>query len=55
MRGTRLELASVEAFTLIVAGFGFSPTDEDAWGRGDHKSSPTRSRESVWSEKGVMK
>ncbi len=40
MRGTKLELASIGAFTLIVAGFGFTLTDEGAWGRRDDKSSP---------------
>ena len=38
MRSTKLELAGVGAFALIVAGFGFSPTDEGAWGRRDDKS-----------------
>ena len=37
MRSIKLELASVGAFTLIVEGFGFSPTDEGAWGRRDGK------------------
>jgi hypothetical protein len=40
MRSTKLELASVGPFALIVAGFGFSPTDEDAWGHRDDKSNP---------------
>ena len=40
MRSTKLELASVGAFALIVAGFGFSQTDEGAWGRRDDKSYP---------------
>ena len=38
MRSTKLELAAVGAFALIVAGFGFSPTDEGAGGRRDDKS-----------------
>ena len=54
MRSTKLELASVGAFTLIVAGFGFTPTDEGAGAQGWQVASP-RSLESVWSEKGVMK
>ena len=37
MRSTKLELASVGAFALIVAGFGFTPTDEGAGGRRDGK------------------
>ena len=53
MRSTKLELASVGAFALIVAGFWFSLTGEGAWGRRDDKS--PRSLESVWSKKGVMK
>ena len=40
MRSTKLELASVGAFALIVAGFGFTPTDEGAGGRRDDKSNP---------------
>ena len=40
MRSTKLELASVGAFTLIVAGFRFTPTDEGAGGRRDGKSHP---------------
>jgi hypothetical protein len=55
MRSTKLELASVGALALIVAGFGFSPTDEGAGGRRDDKSNSQGLRESVWSEKGVMK
>ena len=55
MRSTKLELACVGAFALIVAGFGFSPTDEGAWGRRDDKVESPMSRESVWSEKGVTK
>ena len=35
---TKLELASVGAFALMVAGFGFTPTDEGAGGRRDGKS-----------------
>ena len=38
MRSTKLELACVRAFALIVVGF--SPTDEGAWGRRDDKSNP---------------
>jgi hypothetical protein len=55
MRGTKLELASVGAFTLIVAGFGFTSTDEGAGGRGGWQVASPRSLESVWSGKGVMK
>ena len=40
MRSTKLELASVGAVALIVAGFVFSPTGEGAWGRRDDKSNP---------------
>jgi len=40
MRSTKLELTSVGAFALIVAGFGFTPTDEGAGGRRDSKSYP---------------
>ena len=40
MRSTKLELASVEAFALIVAGFGFTPTDAGAGGRRNGKSDP---------------
>ena len=40
MRTTKLDLAPEGAFGLIVAGFGFSPTDEGAWGRRDDKSNP---------------
>jgi len=54
LRSTKLELASVGAFALIVAGFGFTQTDEGAGVAGDGKSYPPRSLESVWSEKGVM-
>ena len=39
MRSTKRELASVEAFALIVT-FGFSPADEGTWGRRDDKSNP---------------
>ena len=37
---TKLELAPVGAFALIVAGFGFSPTGEGAGGRRNDKSNP---------------
>jgi len=40
MSSTKLELASFRAFALIVARFGFSPADEDAWGGRDDKSNP---------------
>ena len=40
MSGTKLELASIGALTLIGAGFGFSPGDEGAWGGRDDKSNP---------------
>ncbi len=40
MRGTKLELASIGAFALIVAGFGFTPKDEGAGGSRDGKSCP---------------
>jgi hypothetical protein len=35
---TKPGLAPVGAFALIVAGFGFTPTDEGAGGRRDGKS-----------------
>jgi hypothetical protein len=47
MRSTKLELASIGAFPLIVAGFGFCPTDESAWGRGDDKSNPQDNAKAV--------
>ena len=37
---SKLELASVGAFAVIVTGFGFCPTDESAWGRRNDKSNP---------------
>ena len=40
MRSTKLELASVGAFALIVAGFGFIQTEEGAGGRRDGTSYP---------------
>jgi hypothetical protein len=40
MRTAKLDLAPVGAFGLIAAGFGFTPTDEDAGGRRDGKSCP---------------
>ena len=55
MRSTKLELASVGAFALIVAGFGFTPTDEGAGGAQGWQVVSPRSLESLWSEKGVMK
>jgi hypothetical protein len=55
MRSTKPEAASVGAFAPIVAGFGFSPTDEGTLGPQGRQVEPPKSCESVWSEKGVMK
>jgi hypothetical protein len=40
MRSTKLEIAFVGAFALMLAGFGFSPADEGAGGRRDDLSNP---------------
>jgi hypothetical protein len=54
MRSAKLELASVGAFALIVAGFGFTRNGEGCRWQGGEVASP-RLVESVWSDKGVMK
>jgi hypothetical protein len=38
MSSTKLELA--RRLALTVAGFGFTPTDEERWGRRMAKSNP---------------
>jgi hypothetical protein len=53
MSSTKLELA--RRLALTVAGFGFTPTDEERWGRRMAKVKSPRPLESVWSEKGILK